>query len=564
MLTLEPRIWSMSRRLALIALLALAFAGNALASDPSTGIAIAPFSRDQTVFDTGAARGGNGADIPVHGTADAPDGTAVEMRVIDAATGAEIAPWQRVAGVKSGQWSGVYPALPRSDAWLRPQVRIAGTRVAATGANSFAAGHVWALYEQSNWDRVFNPRFSGTEPDKVRAPGAVQIFTVDRDADTTQRLIISDATPLTAAAVAFANAFSASRPGEKLALALHTQPGTSPLAMVDDSNPKRDWADEARLHATITADGARVGLVTSSWIGWDAGPSNVVRLLPVITGALPNGQRIGAGSQVRLGRGKPFRLDHNLTDFYDWRTTRYALIGPQGRGKTASQRHYRTQPDQRYDRLVQAWADLHRNPRYSFFLPYSFELVGGARGEANPSGGWRDVSHHASGTKDGLERLAAMGALAILKSAGLVAWPVPEFNRAYWAPDGSYADFWMDGVNVTTERRRRGMAEIPYRYPHRTEVMGFAIDGTPARDVRIIANAGGSGFAGVRVSATGQRFDRQTEIEYGQGAAPGVLRVPEDYRDGHHLNLPVADVGQRGLATLPLRPLSVGRLPNTL
>jgi hypothetical protein len=45
---------------------------------------------------------------------------------------------------------------------------------------------------------------------------------------------------------------------------------------------------------------------------------------------------------------------------------------------------------------------------------------------------------------------------------------------------GAYADFWIDGVDLTTERLRRGMTQPAGTDPHHTEVMGWNINDRPA------------------------------------------------------------------------------------
>ena len=527
-------------------------------------ISIAPFSRDKTVFDSGWAMGANAATIPLSGTTDAPDGTDIEVQIVDADTGAQVVGWQTVATASGGTWSGDITGVQRNTSWLRPRVRAAGSATVAQGANSFGVGLVLAVYEQSNTARATDPSFSNTTPQTVTHPDDVQIFTVDRTTSAVTRTLISDATPLTAAMVSLANAFSGSLPGHKMGVPMHVQPGTSPQEMVDNSNSARNWSDEVALHTSVTADGSKVGLVTSSWIAWDATERNVPRIVPVITGKLIDGTVVVPGTSLTIDGAAAYVQNHSLSELYDFvNETRFALIGAQGRGKSSTQADYATTSDVNYEQYIDAWKALSDNANFTQFLPHSFEMIGGQRGVSNGSGGWTDTSHHAGNDADGLERLMAMMILAVLRSANLVSWPVPKFDRVFWDPAGNYVDYWMDGYDVTTKRLLGGLPAIPATFAHRDEVMGFTRNGTPVGGT-IVADAGGSGHAGVRIASGGTAFDYTDVIENGPGAAPGILQFPEDYIDKAVLNLPVVDVGQGGLDALPVAPRTAAALGNTL
>lgn len=518
---------------------------------------ISEFVRDRTLFDSGAQLGRNAASIPVSGTSSAPDGTPIEVRLVDAADGTERLPWSECGKVSGGKWQGRLEGAARTPAWMCVEARLVGKPDSTVRMkHRLGVGHVWALYEQSNWARIFSKRFSKTPTDRVADPEAVQIFDIDRKSKEVTRICISDGSPLSSAAVAYANAFIAERPGEKLAVAIHVAPGTSPIDMIDAAGPagKREWADEVTLHKAISADGSPVGLVTiNGWIAFSGGrPSNEDVLVPIVTGKLVDGTPLKPGDKVEAGADS-FVLNHNLSELYDWGYSRFTMVGPHGRDSAGG---YTQPPALDYQKMVDDWRSILSDPKFPEFLPHSFETQGGLRGVAAGKGGWTDTAHHSAVSKDGLERLASLGMEATLFSAKLVSWPRPAFDHVYWDPSGEYVDFWMNGFNISTERIRRGLPPIPATFPHRTEVLGFSIDGEPAHDARIVANAGNSGFAGVRVKPFSGKFTAANDVQYGLGCLAGFVRDPEDFQDGFYLNLPVVDVGQKGLPALPLSPRS--------
>jgi len=441
-------------------------------------------------------------------------------------------------------------------------VRVQGAAApAAQMAERFDAGHVWAIYEQSNWNRVFNI----TEtllPAPVTDPEAVQIFQVERNPSSpnlgmASRTFVTDATPVTASVVALANVFAAERPGEKLALASHTQSGASPMEMIQEPQTgARKWAYEQAAHALITAAGQKVGLVLDmGWVSWNTGPSNAAAILPILTGKEIDGTLRNPGDTTTSG----YVLSHDLREFYDYTYTRLTFCGAHGKGVSTSKTDWLSPTDRDYEAMIDAWRGVMQDTAHFPEMLYCPATNDGAlRGEDDGAGGWKDTIHHHGHVDWGQNRLARLGMMYALKTAGLAAWPVPAFDRAYFDPAGAYADFWMDGRNVTTERNRMGGAS-PY-------VRGWSLDGQIVTSAQIIPNAGGSGFAGVRVTppAGYGPFTYVSTIDYGKGELPGFQTYPGNYRNDYVLDLPVIDVGAAGMPALPVRMRSAGQLANSL
>lgn len=94
--------------------------------------------------------------------------------------------------------------------------------------------------------------------------------------------------------------------------------------------------------------------------------------------------------------------------------------------------------------------------------------------------------------------------------------------------------------------------------------MGWTINGVPATNAVIVANAGGSGFDGVRITPNSGVFTYASTVDYGRGRSVGFQKYPQDYQDSYWLNLAVVDMGQKGAITIPVKPLSTVGLANTL
>lgn len=169
---------------------------------------------------------------------------------------------------------------------------------------------------------------------------------------------------------------------------------------------------------------------------------------------------------------------------------------------------------------------------------------------------------------EGEEKLAKMLTSGILQSIGAASWPIPEFNRAHWAPDGSYVDVWMDGQHVTTARNHAGGASAYVR--------GWTVDWVKVTTAALQADAGGSGWVGVRVTppagyagpATGVsgRFDYGSKVSFGRGAIPGfttynaTLALSDlDPANPYTLDLPAIAGLAPGMAVVPVQPRSMER-----
>jgi len=149
-------------------------------ADALERVELQEFTRDRVVFDTGAARGENTVSVPLTvGSADAPDGSEVEVRFVRADTGQEVHPWRTIGVLSDGALTGRYvqPSDARSVHWLRPQARVKGSAAVDEASNTCGFGHVWNMWGQSNWAQLwgnYNSNLAGLFEPQVTNPGDVQ------------------------------------------------------------------------------------------------------------------------------------------------------------------------------------------------------------------------------------------------------------------------------------------------------------------------------------------------------------------------------------------------------
>ncbi|WP_347311601.1 LamG-like jellyroll fold domain-containing protein [Defluviimonas sp. SAOS-178_SWC] len=533
---------------------------------PAPGaVSLAAFSRDRTLFDSGAGFDLAMADIPLSGTGTA--GEVVQARAVSLDDGgATTTAWVDVATVDGGgTWAGAITA-PRSSSWFRPEVRLkTQPAVTAQGANRFGVGHVIAIWGQSEPDRILSAFYDNTPAPAVTDPEAVQVF--DGAATTPARHFITDAQPLTAAVAAMAATFIAERPGEKFAVIFQTVPGSDPRGLVNDGDLTRNWADDKALHEFATADGQHVGLAAISWFASPGsfGLSYGEAMFPLFAGQTTAGVPITFPATISYGTGLSYQADHWFGELYDYTRTRWVPYGPHRFDIDADMRdatHYANGSQQfnlvNKEAVRQSWRDMLALPAATMFLPLSIEPVTYVNGYDDGAGGWSDFAHPAGNSADGTSASARLTAHAVLQSAGLSGWSAPEFDACLWEPSGAWVEVWSSAGPVTTTRLARAEAPIGTAQAHWTEAMGFQINGLPARNAQIVAGR-------VRIFPNGGSFTHADAIQYGEGGATGMIAFPEDFFAETWKNLPIVDVGAAGLNGVPVRPLAdPAVLANTL
>lgn len=529
---------------------------------PATQVTLDSFSRDKTLFDSGAAFGRNTADIPLRGTGTA--GEVVQLRLIrDDGT---VTPWTDAATIgPDGNWSAV-ASHARHPAWITPQVRIKSEpATGAAGAYRFGVGHVVALWGQSEVVRIRSVAHDKLPAETLLADDMVQVIWTD-GAPVVKHL--SDADPHTAAVAAMANVFMAERPDDKVAIAFHAISGTGLRQLVDDGDAARSWADDAALHAFATADGQHVGLPAMSWFASPGalGDNFDDAFFPLFTGRTLDGTAVTFPSQITYGTGGSYTADHWFGELYDPAHTRWVPFGPhrfdigedmQNATVTAVGAEHDNLRNKQAAR--QAWRNMVVNQHAGdWFLPMGLEPLAYRNGVADGAGGWIDQSHPADDHDDGAALYARLTAHAVLQAAGLTGWSVPEFDMCTWEPSGAYVEVWSSAGPITTLREARSELPLGSTYAHWTDVFGWQINGAPATRAELSAGR-------VRIYPEAGAFTATDMISFGEGGGTGAVKFPEDLYAETYKNLPMVDVGAARVEGIGVRPLpQASVLANTL
>lgn len=526
--------------------------GRGVPAQPMGTVAVTPFSRDGTLFDSGAAFGRNIAAIPLSGTGTA--GQIVEARAVSVDDGgATSTPWVTAGTIDAGGgWSGSISA-PRSSSWYRPEVRLKATPVVtAQGTARFGVGHVLAIWGQSEPERILSA-FQDTAPmPGITDDEAVQIIV--GAAATPARYFVKQSAPYSSGVAAMADTLIRSRPGEKFAVIFQTVPGTDPRALVNDSDPSRNWASDKALHDFATADGQKVGIAAMSWF---AAPGNLganygAAMFPLFSGKMTDGTPVSFPATITYASGQSYHADHWFGELYDYAETKWVGYGPHRfdiDGDMLDATHYVGGAIQsnfvNKQAARQSWRNMLSLPSATMFLPRGLEPLTYVNGYDDGAGGWTDLAHPSGATADGRQAFARLTAAAMLQSAGLLTFPVPVFDNCLWEAAGAWVEVWSSAGAVTTTRRARGEAALATTYPHWTEVMGFQINGVPARNTQIVAGR-------VRVLPNSGAFTRADVLTFGEGGATGALKFPADMVAEVWKNLPIVSLGVPGLNGIPV------------
>lgn len=521
--------------------------GRGVPAQPLGTVAVTGFSRDGTLFDSGAAFGRNIATMPLSGTG--TPGEVVEARAFSVDDGgATSTAWETVGTIGAGGgWNGTITA-PRSASWYRPQVRLKATPVVmAQGTARFGVGHVLAIWGQSEPERILST-FQDTAPvPAITDDEAVQI--IIGAAATPARHFIKQSAPYSSGAAALADTLIRSRPGEKFAIVFQTVPGTDPRALVNDSDPGRNWADDKALHDFATADGQMVGIAAMSWF---AAPGNLganygAAMFPLFAGKMTDGTPVSFPANITYASGQSYHADHWFGELYDYAQTRWVGYGPHRfdiDGDMQDATHYAGGAIQsnfvNKQAARQSWRQMMALPAATMFLPCGLEPLTYVNGYDDGAGGWTDLAHPSGATADGRQAYARLTAAAILQSAGLLPVPVPVFDNCLWEAAGAWVEVWSSAGAVTTTRRARGEPALGTTHPHWAEVMGFQVNGVPARNTQIVAGR-------VRIAPNSGVFTRADVLTFGEGGATGAARFPADMVAGTWKNQPIVNLGVAGL-----------------
>jgi len=182
-------------------------------------LSLSPFSHERTVIDSGAAVGRNAAYVPLRGNGQSGD--QIVGRFVPE-TGGEM-PWQNIATVDvSGHWAGTLGPLSREDGWGRVEVAIKGDEARSIVSQSVTAGHVVAIWGQSELHRaVLRNHAALAHAPAVLSPDTLRITFSDTATDeyglpsSFVHSAITSSSPVTAHMVRLSNALFGAAPDDK-------------------------------------------------------------------------------------------------------------------------------------------------------------------------------------------------------------------------------------------------------------------------------------------------------------------------------------------------------------
>ena len=393
----------------------------------------------------------------------------------------------------------------------------------------------------------------------------IQIFWHDRSPEGSgdtgvQHQFVSNSSYLRPQFTGFARTFQMSRPGEKASFAICGDPGRGFGELVDDTNTGSYWIDDLAV-VTRARAGGHPGVSMSSWYASPSGLrsayGNVIHQL--ITGKRMDGTPITTRAPIySTGTTVYINADHLWSDIYDYTKTRWQIYGPHRRDPLEDMQNSTlmvTAVGGQFEQwtMIQ-YQDMRDSVRSTF--PNTYATFVSADGvdpinvefgywNAGQNDWWDNI--HPSYFNDGSKRFAELHALTGLKALDLVSWVIPKVDNAYWAPGGTYMEFWSSAGAITTTRLARGLAAMPTTYSHRTTVFGVEINGVPAQSATIVNGR-------VRVVPNSGTFNSSTVITFGNGAGSGIIKYPQDLQDGAWLNYPIVNVGQEVVEGVALKP----------
>ena len=500
---------------------------NPAPATTADAITISPLTHDRWIYDVGAARGENSANLPISGTATA-NGATIYARPVRDDTSAPIGDWQVVGTVQSdGSWAGAVPC-PCAPWPVRIEVAEAAGTVLSPADRRYMAGHVIAAFGQSWFQRTFNfasnapfnttvqhPNQGGTVSTEV--PNQVQIIGQGFDGSgamgNTRRMFVRDDEPVAPNSVRFANQWAQVAPGQPLCIIVQARGATGISDLMDDdlnnTASQRQWAtDDAPVYDLGRTDGREPGLVWVDWyqnlipLGDDV--SDLLHLFMFSTRAdgTPMQSSMAAGSdQSFVGVNGTYGFDRSLVDLYNIApgATLLAVSGPHRNEYDNIDRSNSDDPAQWV--LDSGWpiatyliksgetpspAALGReNTREAYAAVASNPLVVAEGFQMQNLECWGDTQHTAA-TSNGLSEdgdwlWEASLSWNIANFFGLNSYfaraDQPVISQATYHSDYIEVEFSDDTgpVDITTTRAARGEAQEPGRPDHHADVAGFSV-----------------------------------------------------------------------------------------
>lgn len=359
--------------------------------------------------------------------------------------------------------------------------------------------------------------------------------------------------------------------GYKVCFLHQTMSGTGTYETFNNGDTTRFWADDKAIHDFGTAGGGKVGIAGAQWNSATAGYGlNLsIAFYELLTQRNWTTQALMTRPfqypTTALVQGQD-TADNSLAEIYNLSQTRWTFLGPSSGTHGISKLNSLQNTGGTVQTSLLNWmrhAISHKNMMadarsVGVFAPQGIVMCNRT---GQNFGGNIDYAHPATGVIDGSPQFLCQALHGLMQSAGLRKWRVPELDQIYWEPSGAYVEIWSTAGDVTTNRKIRGMADLPPTYPHWTDCWGFEwCVGNPDLNngnglipilSALLVNADGSGTPAAAgrirmVKPGGGTWAVGDTVVYGLGAASGSLVHPEDNDNEGWANRPVIEVGAIG------------------
>ncbi|MGE9290864.1 MAG: hypothetical protein ACQKBT_07730, partial [Puniceicoccales bacterium] len=244
----------------------------------------------------GLVPGETAADVLFEGTAKGYTGT-VEIRLIEATSGAVHVDWTPLGSVVGDKFSGVVSVPKCSNGWLVAQVRAGGDVV--NHRDRFAVGYKILQLGQSQTQIYLKSDADVATLDPAFAQSAAFLSndTEDLNGDKVVSIVRIGPNSETDGLASFVNQFRVYDPATPILIVDAAINGTGPDQLMDDDLTGREWSD---LQQKLDAYGADVSVVLMNWAtqGWGSIGSTAETMEALI---------YGTGSAAS-------GIEHNLAD----------------------------------------------------------------------------------------------------------------------------------------------------------------------------------------------------------------------------------------------------------
>ena len=403
------------------------------------------------------------AEVPVSGRASSD----VDVRMVDAKTGAVVLNWTPVSA-SSGAFSTTV-TVPQYGDWLVMQARLQSDHgVIADMRNEFGVNWRVDIFGQSQLEIGLGASDLGDEIDSGDAL-KVSILTSKRLSSTVAnlgpKLFRVGALPVSDGAVWLTKQWLAYGDGGPLLVVVHAEGGTSALAMINDSDSDRDWAD---VEAALAFCGDQATAVMWQWATSDNDASDYAHVLDAAFDGVADGVDV---------------LAENIDHYFDDGTYQPGfgrIIQPAMRATSTAPGPFDTDDDggqygpSRDEQI--AWASAHDATVGPFMNDLEIVATGGP--------------HQVQATGEANHRFGARVAQAIARHVGIDPSEDPEVASV------RFTDGTRTAIDVTFTLPNGGVLTAATA----TAITGFEVGPSGST---VASHAASGGFAAEIVNASG-------------------------------------------------------------